>query len=54
MNEAFQMQTVCHYTDTTESHGGTCYHGIQQEAVERIEYTGSNGDTYYIINKCPE
>ena len=34
--------------------GSACYHGIQQETVDRVEHAGCDGYTYYVIDKCPK
>lgn len=49
-----QPQAVGNYADTAECHGSACYHGIQQETVDRVEHAGCDGYTYYVIDKCPK
>ena len=49
-----QAETIGHHTHTTESHGRTPNHRIEQEAIDGIEYTCRNGHTDKVVDECPE
>lgn len=50
----FQEEAIHHYADATQCHGGTCEHGVEQKSIDGKQYTGSDGNSYDVVNKSPK